>query len=225
MNLEFLEGSEKDPEQLCGEVPVTALETGVILERAGLSDGREQGEATDLAAGTPETDMENWHKQNEMNSCAVCCQEFIAEQLLGQEFSEEEFARYAEKEGWYDPKTGMAKGDIGNLLEALGLDVERESDLTLADLFGKLEDGDKLICCVNNMVLSNPEYAEIPGILANHAVEVIGIDYSDPEKLSVVLNDSGTEDGKGRIISAETFVKAWETSGRFVVTARKGTVI
>lgn len=56
----------------------------------------------------------------------------------------------------------------------------------------------------------------------NHVVEVIGIDYSNPDDVQVILNDTGVPDGKGKHISADTFAKSWNTSNRFMVTAWKG---
>lgn len=203
---------------------VKEIEPGLTLERSeqvALSLS-ELAEGADLIAGNPETDMENWHMQTEQNSCAVCCQEFVAEQLLDREFSEQEMIQYATEQGWYNPETGTTLNDVGKLLEALGLEVERESGLALSDLVTELESGHKLICGVNNMILENPAFAELPGIKANHAVQVIGIDYSTPEDVRVILNDSGVANGRGRNVSADTFVKAWNTSGNFAVSAWKG---
>lgn len=203
---------------------VKEIEPGLTLERSEqaalpLSD---LAEGADLIAGNPESDMENWHRQIEQNSCAVCCQEFVAEQLLDREFSEQEMVEYATEHGWYDPETGTTLNDVGKLLEVLGLEVERESGLTLSNLVTELESGHKLICGVNNMILENPAFADLPGIKANHAVQVIGIDYSNPEDVRVILNDSGAANGMGRNVSADTFVKAWNTSGNFAVSAWKG---
>ena len=203
---------------------VKEIEPGLILERSeqAVLSLSEMTENAERVAGTPETDMENWHEQAEQNSCAVCCQEFVAEQLLDREFSEQELVKYATERGWYNPETGTTLSDVGKLLEALGLEVERESGLTLSDLFNELESGHKLICGVNNMILENPDFADLPGLNANHAVQVIGIDYSNPEDIRVILNDSGVPNGMGRNVSADTFVKAWNTSGNFAVSAWKG---
>lgn len=221
MNYEFLSETELPVIEETGE-KTASLEAGVFLERAEQASLSETMTASDLVAGTPETDLENWHMQTETNSCAICCQEFVAEQLLDQEFSEEEMTKFATEQGWYNPETGTTISDVGKLLETVGLEVEREYNQTLSDVFGELENGHKVIVGVNNMILDNPEFAELPGYRANHAVEVIGVDYSNPEGVQVILNDSGVPDGKGRMVSAETFAKAWDTSQRFMVTAWKG---
>lgn len=221
MNYEFFSGIEIPEVRETGE-PIKELEPGVFLERAEQCSPEELVSPSDLMAGTPETDLENWHLQKGDNSCAVCCQEFVAEQLLEQDFSEEKMAQYAMEQGWYNPEIGTVPNDTGKLLEAMGLEVEQEYNQTLSDLFGDLENGRKVICGVNNMILEKPELAELPGFRANHVVEVIGVDYSNPENVQVVLNDSGVSDGKGKRVSADTFLKAWDTSQRFTVTAWKG---
>ncbi|MBQ8015501.1 MAG: hypothetical protein IJ264_04865, partial [Clostridia bacterium] len=48
---------------------------------------------------------------------------------------------------------------------------------------------------------------------ADHAVQVIGIDYSDPDNPMVILNDSGHPDGCGEMVPLDDFVDAWEDSG------------
>ncbi len=52
----------------------------------------------------------------------------------------------------------------------------------------------------------------------NHAVEVIGIDYSSPEPM-VIINDSGTMDGHAITVPASQFMDAWEDSGYYYVEA------
>ena len=198
------------------------MEPGVMLEHVGLySKADELSEASELGTGTPEIDAENWHKQGERNSCAVACQEFVAEQLLERDFSEQKMIEYATKKGWYDPEVGTTARDVGKLLESLGLAVERAFHLTLNDLAQELDSGSKLICGVNNMILAKPELAAIPGKLANHAVEVIGIEKS-PSDTWVILNDPGIEGGRGVHIRASTFLKAWNTGNNYAVIARKG---
>ena len=54
--------------------------------------------------------------------------------------------------------------------------------------------------------------------IRNHAVEVIGIDYSSPEPM-VIINDSGTMDGHAITVPASQFMDAWEDSGYYCVEA------
>lgn len=197
------------------------LEHGVTLEQHELEwADLELAEAAECI-GNPERDMENWHPQTEHNSCAIACQEFVAEQLLQKDFSETDMIRFAKERGWYTSEAGTPQGHVGDILEALGLETSRESGQTLSDLAEDLQHGRKIICAVNNIILENADYAEIPGLKANHAVEVIGLDMSGPGEGQVILNDFGVKNGQGRRISAEAFVKAWNTSRNFAVTAWK----
>lgn len=229
MNLEFLSDIVgPDPEQLENLESVKKLENGVYIEHIGEMKEEYGGpenimdhlKRTEIA-GNPEADMENWHMQGENNSCAVVCQEFIAEQLLDREFTEEELSNLAMQRGWYDPASGTSVSDVGNILEELGLTVERQNNVSLAELSQMLECGEKVICGVNNMILANPEMANLPGMSANHAVQVIGIDSTDPNNIQVILNDPGVPDGCGIRHSISTFMTAWNTSGNYVVSAEK----
>ncbi len=218
MNYEFFSETPEVNEQ---KELLRNLEQGVVLEqRELLPEGSEAAEVSECF-GTPEKDMENWHQQMETNSCAVSAQKMVAEQLLDREFPEKELIDMAKKQGWYRSESGTPESHVGNILEALGLNVEREKGQTLSDLAGDLQRGCKVICEVNNMILDNPEFAELPGQRANHAVEVIGIKVTPSKDVEVILNDSGVEDGRGRRVSADTFMKAWNTGRNFAVTAWK----
>lgn len=228
MRFEWFEMPETDDSKLSVTERTEAsdtrmLEQGLTLERlAAQLEITEATEQTDTMIGTPEKDMENWHKQESNNSCAICVQEMVGEQLLGKEFSEKEFTRIAEKNGWVTEESGTLLHDVGKILEMQGLDVERSIGATLQDLAEDLQSGSKPICAVNIDILYNPEMEKIPGIRANHVVEVIGIDVSDPNDIKVILNDTGVSDGRGCVISAETFMKAWNKSDNFVATVSKG---
>lgn len=202
------------------------LEKGVSFERIEANEekleGVEKNAEGEKVFGNPEKDMENWHRQSEPYSCAVACQEYIAEQFFDENLSEKKMIEYANKKGWYDANDGTSANDVGKLLETMGLQVERNHDGTLKQLIDELESGGKIICGVNNMVLQNPDYAEIPGVRANHAVQVIGVDCSDPQTSYVILNDPGVMNGQGRRVELSTFMKAWDTGDNFTVVARKG---
>ena len=215
----FFEGLEnKDPEKYEG---LRELEHGVSLEHFGARPELKcEQEAFEMGAGTPEKDAEHWHRQGEKSSCAVACQEFVAEQLLDRDFSEQKMIEFAKEKGWYDPETGTTSSDMGKILESLGLRVERVKGLSLNDLAQELDSGAKLICGVSNLILARPELAEIPGQNINHAVEVVGVKQT-PSDTWVILNDPGIEGGRGVHIRAATFLKAWKPGGNYTVIARK----
>ena len=211
---------DSNEEMLIGIETVTK-EDGLIVEHIGKGDMLSEIDVEgDGVLGNPESDDDNWHLQNANYSCAVVCQEFIAEQLLKRDFSEQEFSEYAVRKGWYNVNSGTSLYDVGNILEDLGLNVEKSENLTLEDLAQELESDGKVICAVNTSILRNPLYSLIPGLNADHAVQVIGIDYSDPNNPEVILNDPGVEDGQGRRIDSETFLKSWKTSNNFAAIAR-----
>lgn len=228
MSQEFLEDLEPEKSENLNEAK--ELENGVFLEHlgerteklGGVTDFLEKLLGNDHIAGDPEEDMENWHMQDGDASCAVVCQEFIADELLDRDYTEAEFCVYAEENGWYDRETGTPMEDVGNILESLGLDVERREGVSFTQLTQMLENGEKVICGVNNMVLANPEMANINGISANHAVQVIGIDTTDPSDIRVILNDPGVADGRGISHSLSTFMAAWNTSNNYTVSVEKG---
>lgn len=215
MNYEFF---SETPEVFEQKELLRNLEQGVVLEQHELvPEGAEAVEVSERY-GTPEKDMENWHRQVERNSCNISAQKMVAEQLLDREFPEEKLIDFAKEQGWYRSEAGTSVSHSGDILEALGLQVEREWGQTLSDLAEDLQRGRKIICGVNSMILDNPNYAEIPGQRANHVVEVIGIEVTLADEVEVILNDSGVDGGRGRRVSADTFVKAWNTGRNFAVT-------
>ena len=221
MSYEFYNNKLELP-QVSEALESRELEPGVSLEHVGFRpELRQEQDPSELGAGTPEKDAEHWHRQGEKYSCAVVCQEFVAEQLLDREFSEQEMIKFAKEKGWYDPESGTTSSDVGKILESLGLQVERTKGLGLNDLAQELDSGAKLICGVSNSILARPELAEIPGQNVNHAVEVIGVEKT-PSDTWVILNDPGMEGGRGVHIRASTFLKAWKPGNNYTVIARKG---
>lgn len=180
-------------------------------------------------AGSPEEDMDNWHMQRHEDTCAVVSQEFILDELTGRNFTEEELMRVAMANGWYTPGGGTTFENVGKLLEAYGIEVERTSGNTMTDLESKLLNGDKIIVAVDSSEIwsDSPEelldelLSEVLGIpdqQPDHAVQVIGIDKSDPNNPIVILNDPGHPDGMGMRVTAEEFFGAWEDSGFYMVS-------
>lgn len=178
--------------------------------------------------GDPGGEMANWHQQTYDDTCAVVSQEFILESLTGQDFSEDELRQEAIDNGWYTPGGGTPVEHVGGLLEAHGVDVERTEGATLQDIADKLSQGEKVIVGLDADEIWMPgqdfvqdeilgDVGSIPGQGANHAVEVIGIDNSDPNHPMVILNDPGHPDGQGVMVPADEFVDAWNDSGNYMV--------
>jgi hypothetical protein len=183
--------------------------------------------------GNPEDDMQHWHQQNSDNTCAVACQEFILNDLAensGFSFTENQLVEEATSCGWFNG--GTSKDNMGNLLEAHGIPVERNEGATLDDLAHKLDRGEKVMVALDadeiwyesNILMDDflgdihENSGSIPGQDANHAVQVIGIDRTDPNQPKVILNDPGHPGGCGVQIPADKFENAWNDSNNYIVS-------
>lgn len=175
-----------------------------------------------------DADIHLWHEQQHPDTCAIVSQEIILESLTGQNFSEDELMHEAQHNGWYIPGGGTPWDHVGDLIEAHGIPIDRGHDNTIHDLETILERGDKVIVGVNGDDIWNPhtpsffesllsEIPFMPGQHADHAVQVVSIDRSNPDNPIVVLNDSGTPNGAGERVSLATFEQAWSTSDHFMV--------
>lgn len=177
-----------------------------------------EGSDGDGIIGDPGSAMESWHPQSG-NTCAVVSQEFALEGIFGQEFDEDDLREIAEDNGWYDNGTSME--DVGKILEYYGANVAQSTGNSLDDLKDSLADGNQIIVGVDADELWSGQNEEMfgPGMDANHAIQVIGFDESDPANPMVIINDSGVANGQGVMVPAEEFMDAWEDSGCFMVEA------
>jgi len=183
------------------------------------------GEASGLLDSTADIDL--WHLQTG-DTCAIVSQEFILESLTGHSFSEGELTQEASAHGWYTPGAGTPMDHVGDLLQLHGIHIERGEGFSLQDLQSELDHGNKVIVGVNAEDIWTPhgqsiletlltDIGFIPGQPADHAVQVVAIDNSDPSHPVVVLNDSGTPDGAGERVPVSVFEQAWSTSNHFMV--------
>lgn len=162
---------------------------------------------------------EEWHVQEGDNSCAVCSQQFIINEFLDMDVSEQELCIIAEENGWFDPAEGTVPSDVGNLLEHFGIDTQTNYEGTIQDIKSTLDQGGRVIVAVDSMALWVDGFGNYPIYGADHAIEVIGIDDSDPLDVKVIVNDSGIEGGCGKAIPYLEFMEAWLPSGGFMVSA------
>lgn len=210
------------PEQTEQYHPLEQLEDGILREVIGAREvASEAQEQTETVIGDLE-DLENWHMQAEKLSCTVSMQELVGEQLLGRDLSEQEMIDYAQKRGWYDPTEGVSERDATRILEEMGFEVNRERDMTLQDLLDALAEGEKVICGINTMAMENRELADLPGIKANHVVQLVAVDFSVSEKPQVIVNDMALANGKGIRYDLDVFLDAWKAGRNFAVTVGKG---
>ena len=161
-----------------------------------------------------------WHLQEEPFSCANACQEFIIDEFLGIDVQESDLNNYAREQNWLrESGTGLA--DIGNLMELFGIETHRYMNAAFEDIQHALNNGDRVIVAVHNAALDEDWWDIIPVLSANHAVEVVGIDDTDPKNVKVIVNDPGVPDGCGKVVTLDTFNQAREGSGGFMVVAER----
>lgn len=172
----------------------------------------------DSIVGNPGEDMQNWEFQGESGPCALFAQMFAVEELTGQDFDMDDFMQIAAQNGWYDGGTPIPY--IGKMLEYYGLDTEVHESGSMDDIKDCLENGGKVVVAVDgDEIWYGDDSATYAPNDPNHAIEVIGIDYTDPDNPMVILNDSGTPDGQGLMVPVDQFEAAWEDSGCYMVEA------
>ena len=173
----------------------------------------------DQVVGTPDEDAEDWEYQVEDGPCAIYAQCMAYENLTGEDVDIDAVIEAAEENGWYDPETGTTIGDMDEVLNMLGAETEEGMGASLDDIRDCLEDDGRMVVAVDSNEIWCPSgSSEYLPNNPNHAVEVIGIDYSGEEPM-VVINDSGTPDGHAIQVPASQFMDAWEDSGYSYVEA------
>lgn len=167
----------------------------------------------DAVSGDPAADMEYWEYQGPTGRCAIYAQKFVIEEALGREIPIEELVAVAEEHGWFNEAAGGGTTTLNmdKLLEYYGVDHEMSFDNDINSLEEALNDGKNVIVGVDSGQIwyGDPNNIFSPDNQADHAVQVIGIDHTDPENPMVVLNDSGTPNGCGELVPLEVFENAW----------------
>lgn len=193
-------------------------EEGFDTERISPFDRREQP-SEGIEAHDVEEAVEEWHVQEKDYSCAVCSQQFIINEFMDLNLTEEQLCKIAEAQGWLNPELGTSPRDVGNLLELFGIDTHTSYEGNMNDIKNTLDQGGRVIVAVDSAVLWTEGYGNYPVYGMDHAIEVIGIDDSNPNDIRVIINDSGIENGGGHTVSYLEFMEAWEPSGGFMVSA------
>lgn len=180
------------------------------------------GDPQDLGKiyGEPENGIKFWHQQELPDTCAIVCQEFILEDITGDDFSEEALVKESIDKGYYYPGCGTLPYDVGKLLEDHDISVQRSEGNSIEDIKEKLDNNQKIIVGVDaNEIWANGLDQQLIDLFympeANHAVQVIG--YNE-DNSSVILNDPGHPDGKGLQVPLEDFQCAWDDSNSFMVS-------
>ena len=165
-----------------------------------------------MVSGDPAQSMEKWECQGKTNRCALFSQKFVIEELTGREIDIEELADLAEQNGWFTEEGGTPMLNMNKVLDYYGVDNQMSWDNSIDDIKECLDKGGKVIVSIDSGEIWMGEEGDdifSPQDGADHAVEVIGIDYTDPENPMVILNDSGTPYGKGEMVPLAMFEDAW----------------
>lgn len=167
----------------------------------------------EMVSGDPEHDMQYWEYQGDTQRCAIYAQKFAIEEALGREIDVEELVAIADENGWFDADldSGTVTLNMNKLLEYYGVEHEMSFGNDIDAIEQALNEGHNVIVSVDSGQIWYGEDNNIfsPFTAADHAVEVIGIDRTDPEHPMVILNDSGTPNGCGELVPLEVFVAAW----------------
>lgn len=166
-----------------------------------------------LVAGDPASDMQYWEYQGQTGRCALYAQKFAIEERLGREVPIEELVAVAEEHGWFNEAAGGGTTTLNmdKLLEYYGVDHQMSFDNDIDSLENALKNGNNVIVGVDSGQIwyGNENNIFSPETNADHAVQVIGIDRTNPDSPMVVLNDSGTPDGRGELVPLDVFENAW----------------
>lgn len=165
-------------------------------------------------SGDPVEAMTYWECQGDTNRCALYSQKFVIEELSPNvgKIDIDEFAYIAKEHGWFTEDGGTTLFNMNNMLDYYGVKNEMVFHQSIGDIEECLNEGGKVIVSLDCHEIWYGEDNNIfaPESSSNHAVEVIGIDRTDPEHPMVILNDSGTPNGRGEMIPLEVFEGAWE---------------
>jgi hypothetical protein len=173
---------------------------------------------------------EVWHQQK-YQDCGIVAQEFVLDEIgkdYGIDFHEDELFQEALNNDWCTASGGTPLECLGKLLEVKGIEVERQFGGSLEDINQQLQQGHHVIVAVDADEIWHPNEPDeddlianqygMPGQGYNHAVQVIGIDNTNPDNPIVILNDPGTPNGQGLRVPAEDFLNAWEDSNNYMVS-------
>lgn len=165
-------------------------------------------------SGDPKESMTHWEWQGDTNRCALYSQKFVIEELnpkLG-DIDMEEFAQVAKENGWFTEEGGTTFLNMNNMLDYYGVENEMSFHNSIDDIEECLNNGGKVIVSIDSDEIWYGEDNNIfaPESSSDHAVEVIGIDRTDPDHPMVILNDSGSPNGCGEMVPLDVFEGAWE---------------
>ncbi len=169
--------------------------------------------------GNPDNSDDYWEYQQDTNRCAIYSQKFVIEELTGEELDIEELADLSEENGWFTEECGTEQRYMNKILDHYGIENEMTSGNTMNDIEECLDNGGKVIVAIDSgeVWFGEEDSLYLPGDGVDHAVEVIGVDHTDPDNPVVILNDSGHPEGQGMRVPLDVFEDAWEDGNNYMI--------
>lgn len=200
-----------------GSIELPQFSAGVIGNISGvraddLKNFDPQTADMSAVSGDPAKSMREWEYQGNTGRCALYSQKFVIDELTHQDLDIDELADFAERNGWFHENSGTSLLNMDKVLNHYGIHSQMSFHNNLSDLENDLNSGKKVIVAIDADEIWYGESDDLftPGDGPNHAVEVIGVDHSDPNNPMIILNDSGNPNGCGEMVPLETFLDAWE---------------
>lgn len=198
------------------------LDGNVNLEEANdvLSAMDSDGELSEILALSPQIDAEiDAEKRkilpmyalaasNSENLCSFECEVFIL-QHLDFDIDNWSLLETAKANNWVREE-GTPLHSVGKLLELKGLYVKRKYDSTLHELDESLNGNQQVIAIIDRNILEDVQEGKNPSY---HAIYIT--DVEDDGSITYLNLDTLLEE----FIEKEAFLKAWKSSGNYMVTA------
>lgn len=172
-----------------------------------------------------------WHPQAAVDSCAVCCQEYIIEAATGRDISESQMLDVATDLGVYQSGFGTLPQDMGAVLDHFGIDNSVQSGVAFEDLISLVNSGHGVSIAVDgNEIMGKEDWLEnwsdiwgVPSGSANHAIQVTGFESTNSGDF-VIVNDPGHQNGCANRVPVNQFLHAWSDSGNLACVTNERVV-
>lgn len=166
-----------------------------------------------------------WQKEISMNCNCIAMKSIIDGSLGDTEIKQNRIMEECIERGLFQKHCGSSFDDF---LEMLKINFSNQAEKTmmvdvvsnsgLQELAQSVESDEEIICYVNMMFLDYDGDSDFIGLNSDGLVHVIGITFSDSNGDYVIINDVEKDNGAGRKIALDRFIKSWSTSNYTAIT-------
>lgn len=207
------------------------IEEGVYFRHYGLElpYGEAVKESAEIVSfGDFEAKSLLWQKQIDVYANSIALKSVVDSSLYGYTVSQSDIIKECTERGLFLTSCGVSFDDLVEMLksgaggedeDALSVDVLFNCDLQ--ELTEYVDSNDEVICYVNMMLLDYDREYSFPGLNSDSLVHIIGVSFSDTGGDVVIINDTSKDDGAGKTIPLERFLKAWSTSDYTAITVAR----